>query len=276
VDPFENPSAELLVAEVPKNCPSHILVLNKYPVIANHFILATKTSRPQTDMLEEDDIAVTHACLKSWETGSGCEGPRRLFAFFNSGELSGASQAHRHLQFLPFEDMAAPNERADWKLLIDGMSQSCGPPDELLSNPSLPFCHHALDIPPSASSRVLHEIYERLYDAALSSAQSQSGVASEPDTLTSSSPKAAAISYNLAMTATRMAICPRRSEYAVIPSSDGESSVAVNGTILGGTLMVKDEVEWQSLQNDSSLLDKILTSIGVATADAGGQTTNKL
>lgn len=87
-DPFENPSSDLLVAKIPRENPSHLLLLNKYPVIPEHFILATKTNEAQSHMLEADDVAATHACLRSWEDSS--EG--RLFAFFNSGDHSGASQ----------------------------------------------------------------------------------------------------------------------------------------------------------------------------------------
>lgn len=65
-----------------------MLVLNKYPVIPHHFILATKSNKEQTHMLEANDLVATHACLRSWEDG----GEGGLFAFFNSGDHSGASQ----------------------------------------------------------------------------------------------------------------------------------------------------------------------------------------
>jgi diadenosine tetraphosphate (Ap4A) HIT family hydrolase len=117
IDPFDNPPAELLVAEIPTSNPSHILVLNKYPIIAGHFILATKTNKQQTHVLEQDDLEATYACLKAWETHNET---RRLFAFFNSGEHSGASQPHRHLQFLPVASMREGNlENEPWELLLD-------------------------------------------------------------------------------------------------------------------------------------------------------------
>lgn len=97
-------------------------MLNKYPVIAQHFILATKAFKEQTDLLEEDDLALTHACLKAWD-GSGDDGAgattHRLFAFFNSGARSGASQPHRHVQFLPVEEMGGVGEAGGWGLLAD-------------------------------------------------------------------------------------------------------------------------------------------------------------
>ena len=150
-DPFESPPADLLIAAVPRKEPSHNLVLNKYPVISNHSIIATKTSKPQTDLLEEDDLAVTYACLGAWSESSADDPPRRLFAFFNSGEQSGASQAHRHLQFLPFEDMAGSDTtQEEWGLLIDKMNYPFPEKSHFLHNPLLPFRHYALQIPPQS------------------------------------------------------------------------------------------------------------------------------
>jgi ATP adenylyltransferase len=49
-----------------------------------------------------------------------------------------------------------------------------------------------------------------------------------------------------------------------IKNSDGEEigSVALNGTVLGGTLLVKSEAEWNALRNDESKLKGILSAIG--------------
>ena len=77
-------------------------MLNKYPVIPQHFILATITYREQTQLLDVEDLEVAYACLKAWEADSAGSTPeKRLFAFFNSGEHSGASQAHRHVCITP-------------------------------------------------------------------------------------------------------------------------------------------------------------------------------
>lgn len=263
-DPFENPPSDLLIAALPKRDPSHNLVLNKYPVIANHSILATKTSKPQTDVLEEDDLAITHACLKAWSEGSAHDSPRRLFAFFNSGEHSGASQPHRHLQFLPFEDMAdfTSTEDDEWVLLLDKMSHPFPEKPQFLHYPSLPFRHYALPIPPLLSSTELHQTYLTLYRTAVEAVQGSTPQPLVSDESELKDARTAAISYNLAMTVDMMAICPRRSEEAALRSSEGEGSVAINGTILAGTLMVKDQVEWDSLRQDPDLLNEILTTIG--------------
>lgn len=74
-------------------------------------------------MLEADDLAATHACLREWEKDipSRNRSPS-LFAFFNSGAHSGASQAHRHLQFLPVAEMKRDQGGDDkWDPLINQM-----------------------------------------------------------------------------------------------------------------------------------------------------------
>ena len=87
-------------------------------------------------------------------------------------------------------------------------------------------------------------------------------------------PTATSISYNLAMTTSVMVICPRRSEASMLVIEDDEPSpkgrgnigpVALNGTMLAGTLMVKTEREWDALRggNGGSLLTKVLEDVGV-------------
>ena len=121
---------------IPTQSPSHVLILNKFPVINEHFIIATKLNKPQTNLLEQDDLDATYACLKQWQD----EGAGDLFAFFNSGEHSGASQPHRHLQFLPVEQMLQGQDSGGWKVLINSLVNGLPAvdPGKPLSHP-----HHA-------------------------------------------------------------------------------------------------------------------------------------
>lgn len=51
----------------------------------------------------------------------------QLFAFFNSGKHSGASQPHRHIQFLPVEEMVDDaNPGKGWRLLLEDPSLHLG------------------------------------------------------------------------------------------------------------------------------------------------------
>jgi sulfate adenylyltransferase (ADP) / ATP adenylyltransferase len=267
------------VADIPPSGPGgHYLVLNKFPVIANHFILATRPFAPQTDLLEPADLGATLSCLRSWSASAANGGSRkgRLFAFFNSGPESGASQAHRHVQFVPVEDMQ--DGCTGWVPVIDLFSSAStttveGEGDggfgiECLR--TLPFKHFAISLEGLAAARekgreeaVLHVMYMALYRAALRAA----GISDPSELGREAGP--AAISYNLAMTEDVMLLCPRRAESASIPLSEkeeGEGMVALNGTILAGTLMVKSEGQWDRIRGDAGLIDSLLEDVGVPNA----------
>lgn len=265
IDPFANPSPDLLINEIPKDNASHILVLNKYPVIPNHFIIATKANKPQTDVLEEGDLGTTYACIRAWEDDSETAKDGSLFAFFNSGEHSGASQLHRHLQFLPTQDMLIGNEERDgWGLVIRSMTSKAHPRLPLLHNPLLPIVHFAIKLEQGISSSSLHSKYMMLMRAALlaSTSSSNSLQAGRLDEAQVANNGPARFSYNLALTSDMMAICPRRTESALIPGLSDDHDVSINGTILSGTLMVKNEKEWHALLQNPHLLDDMLEAIG--------------
>jgi sulfate adenylyltransferase (ADP) / ATP adenylyltransferase len=261
--------AELLIAQIPKPHTSHALVLNKYPVINNHFIIATKDNKPQTDLLAEDDLGLTYACLRAWQARQADRPPSRLFAFFNSGEHSGASQVHRHLQFLSVEDMAGTDDH-DWSPLIDRMTSRAHPDMPLYQDPSLPLLHFSTPLEEEMSPANLHRKYLLLVKAAVSATQHPGRPLTEDLTIEQNGKPI--ISYNLAMTTERMAICPRSSEAASVQGAGPESSVAINGTVLGATLMVKDEAEWDILREDHGLLDGMLASIGFPLTSWGQRT----
>ncbi|EFR02027.1 hypothetical protein MGYG_05029 [Nannizzia gypsea CBS 118893] len=285
IDPFENPHTDLLIAQIPASGPTHTLVLNKFPVIPNHFILATKAFKPQTHLLEVDDLHAAFACLKEWEKPAGelcgdenvqvAKKQKRLFAFFNSGEHSGASQPHRHLQFLPVEDMHQVDDVANWTPLIDGESLTeKGETSELLQRPKLPFVTYTAPLSHNSTPEELHRAYLSLYAMAVTAAAQHSEALLQgiSDSGSLGTEGEAVISYNLAMTTSRMMICPRRSEHAWIPLETevkeglvDEGLVKLNGTILAGTLMVKAEAEWNTLRQQPSMLEKVLSTVGIPT-----------
>lgn len=80
-----------------------------------------------------------------------------------------------------------------------------------------------------------------------------------------SSPSTSKISYNLAMTDQAMVLCPRLAEGHEIMNDHGDvvGFAALNGTILGGTLLVKSEAEFQAVSNVKENLDLILKAIGM-------------
>ncbi|KAL5119514.1 bifunctional AP-4-A phosphorylase/ADP sulfurylase [Pleosporales sp. CAS-2024a] len=266
IDPFDNPSEALHVADIPSFNPSHVLVLNKFPIIPEHFILATKSNKRQTQVLEQDDLEATYACLQAWQGGPSSK-QKRLFAFFNSGEHSGASQPHRHVQFLPVESMREGAATDSWDLLLDIIlsGNSEGPSARLMQHDGLPFTHFARTFSSEPTGVELLSIYEELHHAASESVDQY--IATDPTgfALHSTDGGDSPISYNLAMTTTGMVILPRRSEGTMLRRHDGSEIgfVALNGTTLGGTMMVKHVEEWDVLRKEPGMLDSILTAIGV-------------
>ncbi|KAF1947343.1 Ap4A phosphorylase-like protein II [Clathrospora elynae] len=269
IDPFENPPPALHVADIPSTNPTHLLVLNKFPIIAGHFILATKSNKKQTHVLEQDDLEVTYACLRAWQEGPGSK-QQPLFAFFNSGQHSGASQPHRHLQFLPLEGMRDSDASSGWDLLTDLILSSkkfnsAGTPTGLLQHPDLPFIHFARSFDSEPSGAQLLSIYDDLYHAAKAAVDKFIATDSEHFALHSIDGGDLPISYNLAMTMAGMVILPRRAEGTMLRRDNGSEVgfVAVNGTTLGGTMMVKYQEEWDLLRKKPEILDSILTAIGI-------------
>jgi ATP adenylyltransferase len=235
-------------------------VLNKFPINPHHFILATKEYKEQAHMLEEDDIEAAYACLKKYSQAG-----EELFGFFNSGEHSGASQPHRHIQFLPVESMQSGMRASDeWSVLADNLAKKpsmyhalrCK--DLFLTPIDLPFTYFWSAILEDIAAQQLYSIYLELHKKAVQSM----GISA----LSSNRETASPISYNLAITNKGMVVCPRTSEGITITSTKGEriGPVALNGTLLAGTLLVKSEAEWDMLRNDESMLIEILSSIGVS------------
>lgn len=250
-DPFENPSPDLLITAVPLQNTTHLLVLNKYPIIHQHFILATKKYAKQTDLLEPDDLATTYAVLKAWEDDGG----GKLFAFFNSGLESGASQPHRHIQFVPVDEMRRDvPEAQDWKPIIEN--------DLIGEGTSLPGLPMKTQVA-KASPETLYDIYVKLLtdNVGIEDVETSEGGSKRPSA-----------SYNLAMTTDRIAIAKRTREAYIYQDDSGEDhAIALNGTVLAGTLMVKGQTEWNWLKNEPSNLLKVLQAIGEAVDFQRGQ-----
>ncbi|KFX90743.1 hypothetical protein V490_06289 [Pseudogymnoascus sp. VKM F-3557] len=251
-NPFLNPPAPLFISDIG---PLHHLVLNKFALTPNHTILATKSFAKQTDLLEAPDLAATYALLAAYRSAG-----HRLFGFFNSGPHSGASQPHRHVQFLPVESMRKGMNKAEkWELLADGLAEA---------QARIPFTYFAAPIRGGESGEKLHETYLALHKMAgyaMDTYAKRAGVEVGGE----------GISYNLAFTDSSMVILPRMSEGTAFPTGLEEPKetgvVALNGTVLGGTLLVKDELEWKALREDGDKLKGLLEKIGIPFSAFAGE-----
>lgn len=242
-------------------------MLNKFAIVPEHFILVTRAFKQQTHLLEADDLAAAHACVRAYHDHHDGGGGGGLFVFFNSGEHSGASQPHRHLQLLPVDKMreGLPEAgedagRVGWTVLADRLA---GGHEESNGRAELPFATFTERIAGDVDSEALRSAYLRLYRRACAAAgldEKELGDLAADDT-------PAKISYNLGMTRTSLVVCPRVAEGDVIRSSDGKEvgRLALNGTVLAGTALVKSEAEWDALRADPDQLWDILGKIGCST-----------
>ncbi|RDW71211.1 hypothetical protein BP6252_07774 [Coleophoma cylindrospora] len=254
-DPFLDPPPDLLVCELP---PQHNIVLNKFAIVPEHFILATKEFKEQTHLLDEADLAAAYACLTAYR------GHGTLFGFFNSGEHSGASQPHRHIQFLPVQSMKEGTGDDVWQPLAESLAAVTPAPDS-----ELPFAYFAERLPQNPRPSELLQIYRLLYENACKAVRLY--IAENPGCelqLKDEQDGSAAISYNMGLTDGVMVLCPRISEGKIIPDQEGNpvGPIALNGTVLAGTLLVKSEAEWAALKEDKSKLVSVLAAIGIPPA----------
>ena len=87
-NPFASPEAALTLGAL---APNHLLLLNKYPVMDRHLLIVTRKYEPQTRPLTAGDFAALAQIMA----------PNGGLGFYNGGEAAGASQAHKHLQWIP-------------------------------------------------------------------------------------------------------------------------------------------------------------------------------
>ncbi|TEA22319.1 Diadenosine 5',5'''-P1,P4-tetraphosphate phosphorylase 2 [Colletotrichum sidae] len=249
-DPFERPEGgPLFIADIPST--GHNLVLNKFAIVPEHFILATKDFEQQTNLLKPEDLAATYACIDAYHRHAGEH--RELYAFFNSGEHSGASQPHRHIQLLPVSCMkeGLPSE-SKWDVLAKQLDQK--------HVSGVPFATFGQKIHGDMTATELHSIYLSLFREAVDAVEAHVGKVED------SGNGEAPISYNLAMTNSSLVVMPRFAEGStILDNGVPVGKLSLNGTVLAGTALVKNEAEWNALRlnSESNQLIGILAQIGI-------------
>lgn len=122
INPFLPPEPDLTIGTVGER---HIAILNKFPVIQRHLLIVTREFEDQTAPLTLSDFDA----LADVMTRLGGLG------FYNGGIEAGASQRHKHLQWIPEE---AAN--ANLSIFADALK---GAPARFdgTTHPSLPWRH---------------------------------------------------------------------------------------------------------------------------------------
>lgn len=207
-DPFLAPEPALTLGPIGNG---HVAVLNKYNVVEHHLLIVTRRFEPQESLLTLEDLDALCWCLREID-GLG---------FYNGGAEAGASQQHKHLQFIPAlnADKAAafPIEAVLPQPLDTSSHHHAG----------LPFPHRIADLPPGlfASPRQAAAYCLRLYRLMLAE------LGQTP--LEHEGRECQSAPYNLLLTRRWLMLVPRTREHF--------GGISINAMGFAGSLFVLDE-----------------------------------
>ncbi|THH29206.1 hypothetical protein EUX98_g4982 [Antrodiella citrinella] len=245
-DPFAPPYVPNLYLGELKDAEEdteYVVFFNKYSVVPHHILLVTKEFRPQTAPLMTSDLVQTYQMLLA-----ALAAGRKFFAFYNCGVLSGASQPHKHLQFIPIEDDGPPTEKL-------ARSTHLEVPSKAFSLNALPYANHVYRWPshlgpntnPEELSFILTSAFMSLLDLSISSIRHDPGYPQGPP------------SYNVLLTLEHLHLIPRREEWYVLKET--QEKLSVNSLGFSGMLLVKSEAELEAVKKEG--IANILGGTGV-------------
>ncbi|OBA22210.1 ATP adenylyltransferase [Metschnikowia bicuspidata var. bicuspidata NRRL YB-4993] len=145
-NPFENPEPELTILNTFGENNEFRIVLNKFPVVPAHFMLLTKIFKSQDTPLSPNELLATYSVL----SGLSRDGTKEdWFAFYNCGPESGASQPHKHVQFMTLP----AKHRSFAEKLIDSSEDFIPSQTKVpLQDKNLPFAHFVAKLPDNVFS----------------------------------------------------------------------------------------------------------------------------
>jgi ATP adenylyltransferase len=214
VNPFLSYDPELFVAPI---SPTHLALLNKFNVVEHHLLIVTRVFEDQRCQLTQKDCEALLIGLTELDG----------LAFYNAGPEAGASQSHKHLQFVPFNSTLVP-------LPIDPLLRFPQADGMVGALPDLPFRHVGAPMDPDwtnpekNSGASLHASYRKLLRAAGLSVDATSG---------SHMPTAR---YNLLVTRKWKLLVPR--------SRECFEGISINALAFAGAFLVKDNQQLETLR----------------------------
>lgn len=188
---------------------THLGLLNKFNAVDHHLLIVTRQFEDQQTPLNPPDFAAAVQVLR--------EKPGLIF--YNSGPIAGASQPHRHLQWIPFP----LGDKGEAFPLVSLFNQA-------LENPKIaPFKLAIAPLTPDnfrtdRAGMICHQLYEQL----LQRLDIQGKPGQNP------------LPYNLLMTPEFLAMIPR--------SQESYQGIEVNALGFAGGLLVRNPDQLQTLQ----------------------------
>lgn len=243
-DPFEEPyNPNLFAGEIHTDDGDYAVLLNKFAVVQDHFILVTKKYTSQNGPLTPTDLVQAYLLLVAAKKAG-----KHFMAFYNCGDRSGASQPHKHIQFIPVEDDGPP---------IEKLTRTQNPEEQFkpFSINSLPYSHF-INRFPSATPAIGIDILEDLLGSTFMGLLDRviSTIRQDPDH-PSGSP-----SYNVIITLEHLYVIPRKKEKYAFKESQ-QDDMSVNALGFAGMLLVKSEEDLESVKGEGAL--NILKGVAV-------------
>ncbi|BCO33191.1 hypothetical protein TspCOW1_32940 [Thiohalobacter sp. COW1] len=201
-NPFLPPEADLTIGAVGHG---HLCIFNKFNVIEHHILLVTRAFEHQECLLTPADFSALAWCMRE----------RGGLGFYNGGQVAGASQTHKHLQWIPLP-LLGTGPAVPITPLLDGPDA----PGRIVRCPALPLPHAFVRLRPDAM-RGNGDLY-RLYIALLEAIGIEA--LSLGDETRQSAP------YNLLLTRDWMLAVPRTREC--------HEGISVNALGFAGSLFV--------------------------------------
>lgn len=227
-NPFLPPEPDLTVGTLGD---AHLVVLNKFPVIEHHLLIVTRAWESQSAPLTRADFVALARVI----------GPHGGLGFYNGGTEAGASQPHKHLQWVPHvrDDDDEPRLDAPGGLAHGLPLASVG---ETVVHPGLPWRHvfvhldtHAWAAPERAGP-MLHKAFADAWSA-----------------LWLPPPNDPMPPYNLLVTREWLMLVPRRSEKW--------GHVSVNSLGYAGSLFARNQEQIDELRAAGPLA--VLAAVGL-------------
>ncbi|GAV48586.1 hypothetical protein ZYGR_0X00130 [Zygosaccharomyces rouxii] len=242
-NPFEDPEPELTVlGDIAET--NYRLVLNKFPIVAEHSLLVTKEFQDQKSPLNPEELYMSYQLLNTLDDED--EGKRHM-VIYNSGPSSGSSQDHKHLQVLPLPN----NFNSLQDKLCSGRDHFIPTfKEEPLQSDKVSFAHFVVPLPESpedVNEDLLAMVYISLLQRTLSFFQDWTD---EKPGLQERK------GYNVLMTKQWMCLVPRSNAKA--ESLD----IGFNSTGYAGLVLIKQEETFKKVQEDSNLIQQALLECG--------------
>jgi ATP adenylyltransferase len=227
-NPFLPYDPALFVADL---TDTHACLLNKFTVLPDHMLIVTRSFEHQEQWLTRADFEALWTCFVD------CDG----LGFYNGGPRAGASQPHKHLQYVPFPLVPTGPDIPIEALLPEG------PTGSISVLPTLPFSHAFVRFSrgePESDLPSVDLVYET-YASMLSSVGFAVSGVGQGGRQTGA--------YNLLATRRWMLIVPRR--------QSGVGGIAVNALGFAGHLLARSSEQVDEIRRQGPLA--ILRAVGL-------------